>query len=184
MSDHLPRASQVSVRDCSFTRSDISFSLPSSVFLAWVLGVCVWLHPAAMIPTAGGNTFCLPFFLFPPSFKPDLLPLEWPLQAPASGWKGGVKASSSSSLPVPSHPFPAPSSAVQITWLGEAEGKGVSNAKCLERTVSIVCIIPFSGRGKAQGREEWKEKSPISREMLMPQTSPMNGEDTYVSWKI
>lgn len=84
--------------------------------------------------------------------------------------------SSSSSLPIPSRPipsrpFPAPSSAAQITWLGEAEGKGVSNAKCLERTVSVVCMIPVSGRSKTQGRKERKEKSQISREMLMPQTS-------------
>lgn len=137
-----------------------------------------------MIPTAGGNTFCI--FIFPPSFKPDLLPLEWPPQAPASGWKGGVHGFLFlfPSRPIPSHPFPVPSSGVQITWLGEAEGKGVSNAKCLERTVSIACMIPVSGRSKAQGREEEKEKFPVSREMLMPQTSLLNGKDTYVSWKM
>lgn len=66
--------------------------------------------------------------------------------------------SSSSSLPVPSHPFPAPSFAAQITWLREAEGKGVSNAKSLERTVRLFSMIPVSGRNicrsKAHGREE------------------------------
>lgn len=169
MSDHLPRASQEPLRDYSFTHSDVSFSLPSSVFLASIAGVCVWLHPAAMILTAGGNTFCLLSFVFPPSFKPDLLPLEWPLQAPASGWKGGVNgflfllpSRPFPSHPVPSRPFPALSPAARITWLWQSEGKGVSNAKCLKRTVTRLRMIPGSDRSKAQGREEQKEKSPTS----------------------
>lgn len=147
----------------------------------WCL--CV-VTPSSNDPNSRREHLLSSFFFFSPSFKPDLLPLEWPLQAPASGWKGGVNGFLFllPSRPVPSHPFP--SSAVQITWLGEAEGKGVSNAKCLERNVSIVCMIPISGRSKAQGREEQKEKSPISREMLMLQTHPMNGKDTSVSWKI
>lgn len=126
MSDHLPRASQEPVRDYSFTHSDVSFSLPSSVFLASIAGVCVWLHPAAMILTAGGNTFCLLSFVFPPSFKPDLLPLEWPLQAPASGWKGGVNGFLFllPSRPFPSHPVPSLLSALLHGSLGWDRQRG------------------------------------------------------------
>lgn len=61
-------------------------------------------------------------------------------------------------------PFPTPSFAAHITWLGEAEGKGVSNAKSLERTARIFCMISVSGRNTrnctVQGKKEQNEKIP------------------------
>lgn len=88
--------------------------------------------------------------------------------------------------PFPSLPFPAPSSAAQITWLGETEGKGVSNTKVLKRTVRIFYMTPVSGRNrcrsKAQDREERNEKSPGLREMLKP-TKPGKWQRYPGTWK-
>lgn len=105
MSDYLPRASQESVRGYSFTHSDISFSLPSSVFLARVAGVCV-VTPSCNDPNSRREDLLYFFFFL---LLLNLTFFHWSdrLRLLLLVGRVGCMASSSSSLPVPSRPIPS-----------------------------------------------------------------------------